>query len=108
MINKLLNLLGLAQKAGKVVSGEDTVLDAIRKKQAKIVFVAKDATLNTVDKFDKKCFFYKIEINTELTSDEISHSIGKTRKIIAITDEGFYKLIKKSIGGEENEGKRDN
>jgi hypothetical protein len=28
--------------------------------------------------------------------------------VIAITDEGFYKSIKKNIGGVENESKRDN
>lgn len=104
MNQKLLNLLGLATKAGFVVSGEDSVLDAIRKKQAKIVFVAKDSSENTYDKFNKKCYFYNIELNSSLSEEEISHSIGKTRKIIAITDTGFYNLIKKSIGGVENEG----
>mgnify|MGYP003296229059 CR=1 FL=1 len=39
-----------------------------------------------------------------LTSDEISNSIGKTRMVIAITDDGFYKTIKKNLGGVENEG----
>lgn len=104
MNQKLLNLLGLANRAGYVVSGEDSVLDAVRKKQAKIVFVANDSSENTYDKFNKKCYFYNIEVNSSLNEAEISHSIGKTRKIIAITDTGFYKLIKKSIGGVENEG----
>lgn len=108
MNQKLLNLLGLATKAGCLVSGEDIVLDAIRKKQAKIVFIANDSSENTFDKFNKKCFFYNIELNSLLNEEQISHSIGKTRKIIAVTDTGFYKLIKKAIGGVENEGKRNN
>lgn len=107
MNQKLLNLLGLATKAGFVVSGEDSVIDAIRRNKAKIVFLASDSSSSSIDKFSKKCFFYKIELNTSLNSEEISHSIGKTRKVIAITDTGFYKLIKKSIGGVENEVKRD-
>ena len=41
------------------------------------------------------------------SADDLSHSIGKTRKIIAVIDDGFYKSIKKHLGGEENEGKRD-
>ena len=44
MNQQLLNLLGLATKAGCLVSGEDIVLDAIRKKQAKIVFIANDSS----------------------------------------------------------------
>lgn len=95
-------------KAGKIVSGEDNVIVSMQKKKAKIVFVASDSSESTLDKFKNKCFFYKIELNTMFLGDELSHSIGKTRKILAITDEGFYKSIKRHLGGEENEGKRDN
>ena len=38
MREKVLNLLGLATRAGLLVSGEDIVIDAMRKKKAKIVF----------------------------------------------------------------------
>ncbi|MGZ7246578.1 ribosomal L7Ae/L30e/S12e/Gadd45 family protein, partial [Streptococcus pyogenes] len=40
---KVLNLLGLAQRAGRLISGEELVVDAIRKGQAKLVFLAEDA-----------------------------------------------------------------
>ena len=104
MKQKILNLLGLATRAGLLVSGEDIVIDAIQKKKAKIVFIGSDASDNTVDKFQKKCFHYKIEVNTMFTSEELSHSIGKTRMVLAIVDLGFYKSIKKYLGGVENEG----
>ena len=108
MKQKILNLLGLATRAGLLVSGEDIVIDAMRKKKAKIVFLGSDCSENTLDKFKKKCIFYKTELTTMLTSDEISNSIGKTRMVIAIIDDGFYKTIKKNLGGVENESKRDN
>ena len=108
MKEKILNLLGLATRAGKIVSGEDIVIDTMRKKKARIVFLGNDCSDNTLDKFKKKCFFYKTELNTMFSSEEISHSIGKNRMVIALTDEGFYKTIKKNIGGVENESKRDN
>ena len=108
MKENILNLLGLATRAGKIVSGEDIVIDTMRKKKAKIVFLGNDCSDNTLDKFKKKCFFYKTELNTMFSSEEISHSIGKNRMVIALTDEGFYKTIKKNIGGVENESKRDN
>ena len=75
-----------------------------KKKKAKIVFIGSDASDNTVDKFQKKCFHYKIEVNTMFTSEELSRSIGKTRMVLAIVDLGFYKSIKKYLGGVENEG----
>ena len=55
MKQKILNLLGLATRAGLLVSGEDIVIDAMRKKKAKIVFLGSDCSENTLDKFTKKC-----------------------------------------------------
>lgn len=104
MKQKILNLLGLATRAGLLVSGEDTVIDAIQRKKAKIVFLGSDASSNTLDKFQKKCFFYKIELNIMFTSEDLSSSIGKNRMVLAILDDGFYKSIKKNLGGVENEG----
>ena len=104
MKEKVLNLLGLATKAGLLVSGEDIVIDAMRKKKAKIVFLGSDCSENTLDKFKNKCFYYKTELNTMFTSEELSHSIGKTRMVLAITDNGFHNAIKKYLGGGENEG----
>ena len=104
MKQKILNLLGLATRAGKIVSGEDIVIDTMRKKKAKIVFLGSDASESTLDKFQKKCFYYNVELNTMFTSEQLSNSIGKTRMVLAIIDLGFYKSIKKYLGGVENEG----
>jgi len=104
MERKILNLLGLATRANLLVSGEDIVIDAIQKKKAKIVFLGSDASESTLDKFQKKCFYYNVELNTMFTSEQLSNSIGKTRMVLAIIDLGFYKSIKKYLGGVENEG----
>lgn len=104
MKQKILKLLGLATRAGLLVSGEDIVIDAMQKKKAKIVFLGSDASSNTLDKFQKKCFFYKVELNTMFTSEELSNSIGRNRMVLAILDEGFHKSIKINLGGVENEG----
>lgn len=108
MRDKILNLLGLAQRAGLLVSGQDNVINAMQKNKAKIVFLGHDCSDNTLDLFTKKCFYYNVEISTILSSEEISNSIGKTRMVVAIIDDGFHKSIKKYLGGEENEGKRNN
>ncbi len=44
---KFLNLLGLAMRAGKLVTGEELTLKDIRANKAKFVFVAQDASENT-------------------------------------------------------------
>lgn len=97
MDQKILNLLGLAKKAGKMVTGEDGVILGLQKKEVKIVFVAKDASDQTKDKFDKKCFFYKVDCVFDLSCEEISNAIGSDRKVIGITDAGFTKAIKEKM-----------
>ena len=37
------NLLGLAQRAGRIISGEELVVKAIQEGKAKLVFLAHDA-----------------------------------------------------------------
>lgn len=44
---KVLNLLGLAMRAGKLVTGEELTIGDIRSNKAKFVFVAGDASENT-------------------------------------------------------------
>lgn len=91
---KVLNSLGLALKAGKLVSGEDAVIHAMQTNQTKLIFLASDASIQAKDKFEKKAFFYGVQIIELFNAEELSKSIGKLhRKAIAICDEGFTKLI---------------
>ena len=57
---KILSLLGLAFRAGKVVSGEFAVKEAVRGQTAELVLVAGDASDNTKKLFHDKCSFYKM------------------------------------------------
>jgi len=94
--NKIMNLLGLAYRANKIVTIEKEVLKAIKTKKAKLVLVACDASPKTKDRFDKKCFFHKIPLYFHLQSDEIAHALGKSlSKIVAITEDGFKEIAEK-------------
>ena len=86
---KALNLIGLAMRAGKVVSGESFSLNEIKTKHAKIVILASDASENTKKKFLDKCQFYGIPISSKFTKEEISRAIGKSRAVCTISDAGF-------------------
>ncbi|MDD4000002.1 MAG: ribosomal L7Ae/L30e/S12e/Gadd45 family protein [Bacilli bacterium] len=99
-MNKGLNIIGLAYKAGKLVTGEDRVLRSLKKGKLHLVLVAKDASPKTIDKFSKKGFYYKTPLNLDYTCDELSHSIGKPMvKILAITDKGFFEALKRNLNG---------
>lgn len=47
---KAKNMLGLAMRAGKIISGEELVLRDIRQQKVPLVFVASDASQNTQKK----------------------------------------------------------
>ncbi len=92
-MNPTLNLLGLAQRAGKLVSGEETVIKNIRQKNTKVVLVCLDASENTKKKISDKCQFYQVKYLEAFTSDELSHALGKKRYVCGITEGGFAKKI---------------
>lgn len=52
-------MLGLAQRAGKVASGEFSTEKAVKSKKAFLVVVASDASDNTKKMFSDMCTFYK-------------------------------------------------
>ncbi|GIP33112.1 ribosomal L7Ae/L30e/S12e/Gadd45 family protein [Paenibacillus sp. J2TS4] len=95
--NKLLSGLGLAMRAGKLVFGEEGVLDAIRTGKAKLVLLAMDASENTSKKFRDKCDSYHVPLIEYGTREQLGSSVGKAeRVIIAVTDPGFAQMMVKA------------
>ena len=88
------NLLGLAQRAGRIISGEELVVKAIQEGKAKLVFLAHDAAPNLSKKINDKSHYYQVEVSTVLSTLELSSAIGKARKVLAITDAGFTKKMR--------------
>ncbi|MGT2906838.1 YlxQ-related RNA-binding protein [Streptococcus dentiloxodontae] len=91
---KLSNLLGLAQRAGKLISGGELVIKSIQSGQAYLVFLANDAGANLTKKITDKCDYYSIEVSTAFTTLELSTAIGKPRKAVAVADAGFSKKMR--------------
>lgn len=90
--------LGLCMRAGKLISGDESVLKSIRTKQAHLIIVAKDASKSTLKKFLDKCQFYHIPIVQGSTRVALSDSIGKqNRVVVAVTDPGFSKLLQQEL-----------
>lgn len=105
MNKKLLSLLSICQKAGKIVSGEFAVEKALQDGSALYVIIANDASQNTKKKFENKSFYYKIDYNIYGEREILSHSIGKiNRAVFAILDEGFSNKIKQYIQDDIKQG----
>lgn len=90
----MLNTIGLAMRARKVIVGTNFTVDTIRKKRARVVILANDASENTKKLIYDKCRTYNVEVIENISSDELSNAIGKKNiKVICLTDEGFSNLI---------------
>lgn len=81
-------------RAGKLVSGDESVMKAIRSGSAKLVIVAEDASDNTLKKFTDKCRYYDVPIVQCCSRNELGRSIGREhRAVVAVTDQGFARMI---------------
>ncbi len=103
MINKkILGLIGLSAKAGKISFGSDSVEEQIKKKKIKLVIIAEDSSERTKDKFKKLSEDNDVSYIIVGKMEELSKAIGKSNKaIIGIKDLNLSKEIQKiSNGGE--------
>ncbi|MCT4598749.1 MAG: ribosomal L7Ae/L30e/S12e/Gadd45 family protein [Vallitalea sp.] len=98
MNRKVYSLLGLCQRASRLVSGEALTEKAVKDKTAKLVIIATDSSDNTKKLFNNICYTHNVKLIEFGTKEELGNALGKPiRASIAVTDEGFVKSIEKKI-----------
>lgn len=101
---QIINLLGLATRARKTISGEELVIREVRRQKAKFVILANDASANTEKKVRDKCASFHVDLGVFGDRYELGHATGKeARVVIAIMDHGFAKKLA-SLINEYNRG----
>lgn len=110
--DRALSMLGLAKRAGKVVSGEFSTEKAVKSGSAKAVIVAEDSSDNTKKLFSNMCSYYKVPLIFYGDKETLGHAIGVLfRASVAVTDEGLAKTIiehisnQRSVSPDNNSGK---
>ena len=99
---KFRNALGLAQKAGKLASGEFTAERALKKGEAKLIVLDEEASENTVKKWRSACLYRNIPF---ITAAGVGQAIGKSGRLVAaVTDDGFFKMLMKNRADNINTG----
>ncbi len=102
-INRILGMLGLAMKAGKVVIGTEQAITYLQKGKIKLMLVSSNASDGTKKKILHKCEFYKTRIEElGIETDELGRLLGKTYTpaVVGITDENFSRAIINLLDGE--------
>ncbi|MGI6684819.1 MAG: L7Ae/L30e/S12e/Gadd45 family ribosomal protein [Bacillota bacterium] len=97
MNHKALTLLGFAQRAGKIVSGETGCVASIKQRKTFLVILAEDASDNTKNQIKPLCQIYGIQCLEWGSKIDIGNSIGKSpRAVIGILEKSFADAIRKT------------
>lgn len=95
---KAASLIGLAMKAGKIVSGEFSTEKAVKTGKAYLVVLSGDASANTKKKFKNMSEFYHVPYYEFADKVELGRAIGKDfRASLAVTDENLASALEKQF-----------
>ena len=95
---RIFNMIGLATKAGKTVSGEFSTEKAVKSGKASVVIVSEEASANTQKMFTNMCTYYKVPIYIFGKKGELGSSMGKEmRASLAILDDGLAEAVVKQM-----------
>ena len=97
----VLQLLGLAQRAGAVKSGEFMTENTIKDGKSFLCIVASDASDNTKKQFEDMCKYHKVPYIAYGTKESLGHAIGKEfRASLCVTNENLANGIKQKLNFE--------
>jgi ribosomal protein L7Ae-like RNA K-turn-binding protein len=96
---RALSALGMAARAGKLASGDEPVLRAIRGGKAKLVVVAADASEKAKKKYEDKCRTYGVRRIEAFDRRTLGAAIGKAERVVAaVLDAGLAALVADRLG----------
>lgn len=95
--NKVLGLIGLAKKAGKIVSGADLCEREIRTKKSELIIIAGDISPSGRKAITDICSHYGVKSITLSDKEMLGAAVGAAgdRSVISVSDKGFGDAILK-------------
>lgn len=104
-MNKLMGILTMCRRAGKLQMGMDMTKDACANGVAKGVLVASDVSEKSLKEVKFVCKKYNdLPIySMDMTMEEVGFELGKKIGIAAVCDKGFMKKISTILKELEND-----
>ena len=94
--SQVLFALGMAQKAGKIASGDVAVKTALKKGKARLLLIAEDTSENSKKELINLASQMGVKVVEGLNKLNIGWAIGKAkRSSIVVLDKNFVKMILK-------------
>ena len=95
---KILGLLGLCARAGRLVYGTPLICESLRaKKEILMVLMADGVSENTRKRLSDKCKYYGVRLESvKATTAELARALGKSGELAAVgvTDPNFAAGLK--------------
>ena len=102
---KIFNLLSMAQRAGRIASGDFAVTKAVQGNKVHLLLVAGDASAETRQRYEQMAARGKIKIVYLWDREQLGHCIGKDfRAAAAVLDAGFANAIAKHCRSDSDTG----
>ena len=93
-MDKILGMLGMAKRAGKVTSGSFLCEKAIRQKDAQLIVIARDAADNAKQDMIHLCKRFGVSYIEYAEKTALGNSIGAgERAVVAINDQNFAQAL---------------
>ncbi len=97
-MDKALGMLGLAKRAGKVVTGEFLCDKAIKNGQSRLIIIASDISDRSRKAVCDACRFYGVEYIEHATASELGNITGGgQRVVVSVNDDNFKNAILSKI-----------
>lgn len=94
MLDRILSLLGIARRAGRLSLGHDASIDAIVKNRAKLCILSSDASERLRNEMSHACSYGSKSIpliTLECDMAALSAAVGSKAAVLTVDDEGFAK-----------------
>ncbi len=104
-MDKILSMIGLAKKAGKLEVGEEPTAAAARARSARLLLLADDAAENSYRRLRHfadagQCLYLRLPA----TKEALGRAVGRTScAMAAVTDIGFAEAIAKRLAAQDPE-----
>lgn len=104
MNDRILSLLGLCRKAGKMTLGNDAVIDAAEKHKSRLILLTSDLSPKTAKGILAAAHRNNVKIRTvNRTKDDFGDALGKFCAVVSIDDSGFANKFTELIAQENQQ-----
>lgn len=96
--SKFESYMGFAARSGNLVTGYNTCLMMLKKRQVKLLIIASDVSENTREKMAARCAACRVKYRIFADAESLSSMTGKNGKgVFGITDAHFAEIIETEI-----------